>query len=247
MTIFTLLVATFAAQPIEELLAKARENGIEQSEIDDILMYTSAFLSNMGNYKSFGDTKFIPQTCNDRFRTFLLSSKLDAGIINKLFDSAQTRMYSLLPRHRQVPSNLLYLIYVYTALYCCRFHNVYSLHYVFMCTIPQLGLGAEQGISTYFSANCEQADADLAGRFMNSINMSPYNTRLFKHPPVAGSASSASRYVVLLASAVTGPVPQEHFPFQSEYVFEGATFEIRLGDHTYAMRQTVESLRQAAG
>jgi hypothetical protein len=109
----------------------------------------------------------------------------------------------------------------------------------------QLGLGATQGISTYFSANCEEADADLAGRFLNSINLSPYNTRLFKHPPPP--KDSPTRYVVLVASAVTGPLPQEHFPFLPEYVFEDAVFEIRLGDHAYAMRQTVESLRQAAG
>ena len=102
LSLFTLLLATFSAQPIQELLSKARENGIEQSEIDDILIYTAAFLSNMGNYKSFGDTKFIPQTKNDRFRSFLLSSKLDADVVNKFFDSCETRMYSLLPRHRQV-------------------------------------------------------------------------------------------------------------------------------------------------
>ena len=101
-------------------------------------------------------------------------------------------------------------------------------------------------MSTYFSANCEEADADLAGRFLNSINLSPYNTRLFKHPPVP-NAGSKTKYVVLVASAVTGPIPQENFPFQAEYEFEDAVFEIRLGDHAHAMRQTVESLRQAAG
>ena len=107
-------------------------------------------------------------------------------------------------------------------------------------------MGSKQGTSTYFSANCEEADADLASRFLNSINLSPYNTRLFKHPPNAASGS-LTRYVVLVASAVTGPIPQDLFPFQPEYVFEDAVFEIRLGDHAYAMRQTVEALQQASG
>jgi dipeptidyl-peptidase-3 len=100
--VFTLLLATFAAQPMEELLARARANGIEQSEIDDILIYSAAFFCNMGNYKSFGDTKFVPQTPQDRFRAFLLSSNLNATVVNTLFDSTLTRIYSLLPRHRQV-------------------------------------------------------------------------------------------------------------------------------------------------
>lgn len=101
-TLFALLLAVFSAQPIQDLISKARDNGIEQHEIDDILMYSAAFLSNMGNYKSFGDTKFIPQTYSDRFRAFLLSSELEATVVNKMFDSVQTRMYSLMPRHRQV-------------------------------------------------------------------------------------------------------------------------------------------------
>ena len=102
LSIFTLLLATFSAQSMEDLVTKAISNGIEQSEIDDILMYTAAFFSNMGNYKSFGDTKFVPQTSQTRFRAFLLSSSLNAAVVNTLFDSVETRMYSLAPRHRQV-------------------------------------------------------------------------------------------------------------------------------------------------
>ena len=135
-----------------------------------------------------------------------------------------------------------------------RYRNPSTLGLVFVSSqqlinvprivLMQLGLGAKQGITTYFSANCEEADADLAGRFLNSIQLSPYNTRLFKEQPVDGAPT---RYVVLVASAATGPIPQENFPFQSQYVFEDAVFEIRLGDHSSAMRKTVESLRQAAG
>lgn len=32
----------------------------------------------------------------------------------------------------------------------------------------QMGLGAGSGISTYFSANCEEADAELAGTSLES-------------------------------------------------------------------------------
>ena len=100
--IFTLLLAVFSAQPVEELLNNAISNGFNQNEIDEILMYSAAFLSNMGNYKSFGDTKFVPQVAKERFRQFLLASNLESAVVNSLFDCVQTRMYSLYPRHRQV-------------------------------------------------------------------------------------------------------------------------------------------------
>jgi hypothetical protein len=45
----------------------------------------------------------------------------------------------------------------------------------------QLGLGKEKGISTYYSANCEEEDAKFVQLFMDKIGLSPYNTRLFKN------------------------------------------------------------------
>ena len=32
----------------------------------------------------------------------------------------------------------------------------------------QLGLGKEQGVSTYFSANCEEADAAICAKFLEA-------------------------------------------------------------------------------
>ena len=43
----------------------------------------------------------------------------------------------------------------------------------------QLGLG-EKGITTYFSANCTSADADLVNRYFKSIQMEGYNNRVLK-------------------------------------------------------------------
>lgn len=206
LSIFVLLLSTFGAQPLNELLDQALANGVKQSEIDDILMFSSAFFSNMGNYKSFGDTKFVPKAPVEQFRAFLLSSKLDSSIITRLFDDVKVRMYSLSPRNRQ------------------------------------LGLGRENGVTTYFSPNCEESDAELAGRFLNSIKLSPYNTRLFKHEKADGSL----HYIVMVSSALSGPPPQKDFPFEPVYEFEGAKFEIRLGDHIYSMRRVVECLRQAS-
>ena len=46
--------------------------------------------------------------------------------------------------------------------------------------LRQLGIGARSGVSTYFSSNCEEADAALAQRYLDSRKLGAYNTRLFK-------------------------------------------------------------------
>jgi dipeptidyl-peptidase-3 len=40
-------------------------------EIRKIYVYIAAFLQNCGNFKSFGDTKFIPEIPKERFWEFL--------------------------------------------------------------------------------------------------------------------------------------------------------------------------------
>ena len=154
--IFALFMLVFSAQPVEALVFAAKAKGLSDEEVCQALMYCAAFFGNMGNYKSFGDTKFVPSLAADKFLAFLSAGAADGAKVDRLWRCCVVRMYSLPPRQRQ------------------------------------LGLGRANGISTYFSANCEAADADLAGRFLTSIGLSPYNTRLFK---------GDGGYTVLLASA----------------------------------------------
>lgn len=34
---------------------------LSEQEVNQIIMYTASFLENAGNYKSFGDSKFVPE------------------------------------------------------------------------------------------------------------------------------------------------------------------------------------------
>ena len=154
--IFALLMLVFSAQPVEALVSMSSAKGLSDEEVCQALMYCAAFFGNMGNYKSFGDTKFVPSLAANKMLAFLSAGAADGAKVDRLWRRCVVRMYSLPPRQRQ------------------------------------LGLGRANGISTYFSANCEAADADLAGRFLTSIGLSPYNTRLFKDD---------DGYTVLLASA----------------------------------------------
>lgn len=65
------------------------------------MIYASAFLSNMGNYKSFGDTKFIPNVDPDKFKSLIMASEAaakDKEVIEKLWNKVGEPMYDLSPR-----------------------------------------------------------------------------------------------------------------------------------------------------
>ena len=204
--IFSLLQLVFSAQPMADLISAAKTNGLSPEEIDQAILYAAAFYGNLGNYKSFGDTKFVPSCPPTVMQRLVESSAADPVKVRTLFTKCAARMYSLPPRQRQ------------------------------------LGLGAAKGISTYFTANCDEADAEMAGRFLESLNISPYNTRLFK--------SSAGDFTVLLASAecsnanetdagdATGALCRKH-------TFDGKSFTVRRGDYAPLMARVTTALTAA--
>lgn len=199
--IFALLQLVFSAQPVADLTSAAEAKGVSGEEVQKILMYAAAFYGNLGNYKSFGDTKFVPDIPADKFYSFLTAGKADAAKVEKLWSECSERLYSLPPRQRQ------------------------------------MGLGRAQGISTYFSANCEDKDAEVSAKFMDSIGISPYNTRLFK--------AADGSYTVKLASSAVGPGDDPVGKWCRDHSFEGDTFTVSRGDYAPLMARTVESLKGA--
>jgi len=200
--IFSLLQLVFSAQPIPELIERAKAKGMSDEEVEQAMMYVASFYGNVGNYKSFGDTKFVPALPAERFQMLLLASSADAGKVQELWTGCVARMYSLPPRQRQ------------------------------------MGLGANNGISTYFSANCDEQDAEVAGRFLESIGLSPYNTRLFK--------GSDGEYTVLLASSELASGGDDAVgKLCHKHEFNGKSFVVRRGDYAPLMGRVVKSLEEA--
>eukprot|EP00930_Biecheleria_cincta_P024341 TRINITY_DN17432_c0_g1_i1.p1 TRINITY_DN17432_c0_g1~~TRINITY_DN17432_c0_g1_i1.p1 ORF type:complete len:776 (-),score=144.53 TRINITY_DN17432_c0_g1_i1:259-2586(-) len=202
--LFSLFQLVFSHQPVEETIRKAKEGGgLTEDEIKEALMYIAAFYGNFGNYKSFGDTKFVPSLQPSKLKAFLKCSGLGDGEKAELFEqywqAACVRMYSLLPRQRQ------------------------------------LGLGAEKGVTTYFSANCEESDAEIATKFLDSKNVSPYNTRLFKE--------SEGKYVVKVASSDIKTVEDQEFDAGDK---GKATFKFEYGDYAALMARICENLEKAS-
>lgn len=58
--------------------ALASKAGVEQAEVDHFLDYAAMFLGNMGNYKSFGDSKFIPR-CSEKSVAALAATSPEAS------------------------------------------------------------------------------------------------------------------------------------------------------------------------
>uniref|UniRef100_A0A2K6GMN5 Dipeptidyl peptidase 3 n=1 Tax=Propithecus coquereli TaxID=379532 RepID=A0A2K6GMN5_PROCO len=207
--IYALLSRLFRAQDPDQLRQHALAEGLTEEEYQAFLVYAAGVYSNMGNYKSFGDTKFVPNLPKEKLERVILGSEAAQRHPEKvrgLWQACGELMFSLEPRLRH------------------------------------LGLGKE-GITTYFSGNCTMEDAKLAQDFLDSQNLSAYNTRLFKEVDREGKA----HYDVRLAS-VLGTEPALDSEVTSKlksYEFRGSHFQVTRGDYAPILQKVVEQLEKA--
>ncbi|XP_053304356.1 dipeptidyl peptidase 3 [Spea bombifrons] len=208
--IYILLNRLFRSQEPAKLQVVALDQGWTEEEYQALLVYSAGFFANMGNYKSFGDTKFVPNVAKEKFEKLLHASEAyatDPEGMDLLWKDIGDRMYSLEARERQ------------------------------------LGLG-DQGITTYFSGNCTMEDAELAQRFLDSKNLSAYNTRLFK----TQDKDRKSKYEVRLASVKKEDCAPESSDLEQSlgvFEFEGHEICVKRGDYSPLLLKVCESLEKA--
>lgn len=65
----------------------AKEAGLSQEDIDAYLNYAAQFLGNLGNYKSFGDSKFIPRLEARQLKALATLSKDTLGLYERFKDA----------------------------------------------------------------------------------------------------------------------------------------------------------------
>lgn len=63
------------SQDMESLKASALAAGVSDDEWRQMLAYTAAVFQNCGNYKSFGDTKFVPELDPEAFKKIARASE----------------------------------------------------------------------------------------------------------------------------------------------------------------------------
>ncbi|XP_037071892.1 dipeptidyl peptidase 3-like isoform X1 [Pollicipes pollicipes] len=108
--------------------------------------------------------------------------------------------------------------------------------YVLNDNVAQLGLG-DKGITTYFSANCTDEDAEKAKEYMKHKGIEPYNNRLFKTV-----VDGVTHYEIRLASVMSdGDAAVTSGPEE----YQGAQFSVARGDYSGLLAMVVEELKEA--
>lgn len=131
----------------------AKEAGVSDEAWRSFMAFVADFYGNLGNYKSFGDTKLLPAVSAEDVERIIRASpayhasEATASAMDTLWGDAGWRLWDARPR------------------------------------VLQFGQGEGQGggVSCYLSANCTMEDANLAQRFMDEKKLLAYNTRLLKH------------------------------------------------------------------
>jgi dipeptidyl-peptidase-3 len=70
--------------------ALAKQAGVDEAELSSFLEYAAMFLGNLGNYKSFGDSKFIPR-CTEKTVEALVKACPDAA---KFYEATKGGIFS---------------------------------------------------------------------------------------------------------------------------------------------------------
>ncbi|XP_031572146.1 dipeptidyl peptidase 3-like [Actinia tenebrosa] len=105
--IFQLFQKVFSFEEVSEIKERAlkAENGLTVEEFECFLMYVASFYGNIGNYKSFGDTKFIPALSKEKFQAIIYASKAyqdDPKAVENPWQDCKDPMYSLGVKLRQL-------------------------------------------------------------------------------------------------------------------------------------------------
>ena len=102
---FRLLHRINTGQPVADLRAGLLAAGLTEQEVTAYLVYCSGFYGNMGNYKGFGDSKFVPNMEAERMELLVRSSKAyteDTAVMEALWQSVKAPMFRLTDHEKQL-------------------------------------------------------------------------------------------------------------------------------------------------
>ncbi|CAG9821296.1 unnamed protein product [Phaedon cochleariae] len=96
--LFVLLHKLFTAQSPLQFKAAAVQAGFTEDEVKALLVYACGVFCNAGNYKGFGDTKFIPNIDQNRLEN-LLKVSIVWSELKTLWEEIGDSLYNLKPGH----------------------------------------------------------------------------------------------------------------------------------------------------
>jgi len=92
-------------QEVDTMKKAALNAGLTEQEVTAYLVYCCGFYGNMGNYKGFGDSKFVPNLEKDRLELLMKSTKAyqdNPGEMDKLWSMVKGPLYSLTDQQKQL-------------------------------------------------------------------------------------------------------------------------------------------------
>ena len=96
--IYDLILALYAACA-GDWKRLASGSSVSEQDVQYWLEYATAFLASLGNYKSFGDLKFVPRIVKAELRKLVEYASDEA---RKLFDGVEEVMYSVVPEEKNL-------------------------------------------------------------------------------------------------------------------------------------------------
>jgi len=103
--IFRMVHRINTAQDVASMKVDALAAGLTEQEVTAYLVYCSGFYGNMGNYKGFGDSKFVPNLEVNRLELFVKNTKAykdKPEEMEKLWEMVKGPMYSLTDQEKQL-------------------------------------------------------------------------------------------------------------------------------------------------
>ncbi|XP_067943549.1 dipeptidyl peptidase 3-like [Watersipora subatra] len=103
--IHLLLINLIRHESVEQLKQTASVAGLSEQETQAFFVYAAAIFANSGNYKSFGDSKIIPNLPKSQMEKLMKASnayKKEPELITELWTDVGESMYSLSARETQL-------------------------------------------------------------------------------------------------------------------------------------------------
>jgi len=104
--LLVLLKLLYSSQPLPDLKEKAMAGGeIDESNWRQMLAYSASVFQNCGNYKSFGDTKFVPELSPEKFKAILKSSiayQNYQGVMESIWEKTEKEVYTEVEPYYQI-------------------------------------------------------------------------------------------------------------------------------------------------
>ena len=85
------------SQNLNNLKQKVLKSGLEDNDFRQMLAYSAAVFQNCGNYKAFGDTKFVPEVEPEKFKQIIKCGEnyeTHKEIIDKILELTEKEIFS---------------------------------------------------------------------------------------------------------------------------------------------------------